>query len=56
MLRIGFKEVELRDKVKQAGGRWLTDEKLWQLSHQQTVALGLEERIVKLIEPNEIPF
>ena len=45
-LRIAFAEVDLRRRVKQAGGRWNSDERVWQLPHDRAVALGLTERIV----------
>jgi hypothetical protein len=45
-LRIAFAEVDLRRRVKQAGGRWNPDERVWQLPHDRAVALGLGGRIV----------
>jgi hypothetical protein len=45
-LRIAFAEIDLRRRVKQAGGRWNPDEQVWQLPHDRAVALGLGGRIV----------
>jgi hypothetical protein len=45
-LRIAFAEADLRRRVKQAGGRWNPDARVWQLPHDRAVALGLSQRIV----------
>jgi hypothetical protein len=45
-IRILFSEVELREQVKQLGGIWRPRQKLWELTHAQAKALGLEHRIV----------
>lgn len=44
-VRIAFEETDLRQKVKDAGGRWDKDRKLWRLPFTKAVALGLRERI-----------
>lgn len=46
-VRVGFHEKELRQRVKAAGGTWSADERLWRVSHDRAIALGLEARIVK---------
>ncbi len=46
-LRIGFAEVDLRERVKQAGGKWNPRQKVWELCYGQVVALHLEARIVR---------
>jgi len=46
-LRIGFAEVDLRERVKQAGGKWNPRQKVWELCYGQVVALHLEARIVE---------
>ena len=56
LLRIGFHETELRQKVKQAGGTWLKHEKLWRLPYSKVVDLGLEERVVELIDADGLGF
>ena len=39
-------EMEVREKVKKAGGIWRPRQKLWELSYAKIVALGLENRII----------
>ena len=45
-IRIDWQEERLREQVKQAGGHWRPDEKVWELSYEKAVELGLENRIV----------
>ena len=49
-LRVGFAEVDLRERVKQAGGKWNPRRKVWELRYDQVVALHMEDRIVKEYE------
>ena len=44
-IKIGYDESNLRVKVKKSGGQWNNDRKLWILSREKVVALGLRERI-----------
>ena len=44
-VRVGLKEVELQRKVKQAGGRWDPQQRLWGLPSDRAVELGLEARV-----------
>ena len=46
-VRVGFAEVEMRDRVKQAGGKWNRSRKVWDMRYDQVVALKLEARIVE---------
>jgi hypothetical protein len=46
-VRVGFAEVELREQVKQAGGKWNRRRKVWELRYERVVALKLEARIVE---------
>jgi hypothetical protein len=39
--------VEMREQVKQAGGKWDRSRKVWELRYEQVVALKLEARIVE---------
>ena len=48
-LRVAFADVAGRDRVKQAGGTWNPERRVWQLRHDRVVALGLNSRIV--VEP-----
>ncbi len=45
-LRVAFAEVAVRDRVKQAGGTWNPERRVWQLRYARVVALGLNSRIV----------
>ena len=45
-LRVAFAEVAVRDRVKQAGGTWNPDRRVWQLRYDRAAALGLHSRIV----------
>ena len=46
-VRVGFAEIEAREQVKQAGGKWNWSRKVWELRYTQVVALKLEPRIVE---------
>jgi hypothetical protein len=46
-LRVGLREIEIRNKVKTAGGIWLSERKLWELPFIKAMELGLKERIVE---------
>ena len=46
-VKVFFREDDLRERVKAAGGQWSKDEKLWRLPYQTVVSLGLEHRIAK---------
>ena len=48
-VRVGFAEVELRQRVKQAGGSWNPSRKAWALRYTHVVALKLQARIVEEI-------
>jgi len=45
-LRVAFAEVAVRQRVKQAGGTWTPERRVWQLRHDRALALGLGNRIV----------
>ena len=45
-LRVAFTDVAVRDRVKQAGGKWHPERRVWQLRYDRVVALGLNSRIV----------
>jgi len=46
-VRVGFAEVERREQVKQAVGKWNRSRKVWELRYEQVAALKLEARIVE---------
>ena len=45
-LRVAFAEVAVRERVKQAGGKWNPDRKVWEIRYDHAVALGMGARIV----------
>ena len=45
-IRIGYNEVELRNRVKSSGGKWEPLKKVWQLSYRKAKELDLLDRIV----------
>ncbi len=45
-LRIGYGELELREKAKAAGGYWDAEEKAWNVSYHWALRMGLEMRMV----------
>jgi hypothetical protein len=45
-LRVAFAEVAVRDRVKQAGGMWNPERRVWQLRYDRVAARGLNSRIV----------
>ena len=47
MVHVGFAEVELREQMKQAGGKWNRSRKVWELRYEHVVALKLAARIVE---------
>lgn len=44
-VQIDYSETELRQQVKQMGGWWHNDKKVWMLKYQRVCELGLEARI-----------
>ena len=46
-MRVPFGEVAVRERVRQAAGKWNRDRKLWELRDDQAAALELAGRIVQ---------
>jgi hypothetical protein len=46
-VRVDFAEVDLREQIKQAGGKWNRSRKVWELRYAHVVARKLEARIVE---------
>ena len=46
-VKVFFREAQLRARVRDAGGRWLKERKLWELPLTAAKALGLGDRIVE---------
>ncbi len=47
-LRVGYNELELRERVKASGGFWDVRRKAWRLEFRKAIELGLEDRILGL--------
>ena len=45
-LRVAFAEAAVRDRVKQAGGTWNPERRVWHLRYDRVIDLGLSRRIV----------
>lgn len=45
LVRVGVSELDLRNAVKSAGGRWQPERKLWQVTWAVALTMGLESRI-----------
>ena len=45
-VHVPFGKVTVRGQVKQAGGKWNPDRKVWEMRYDRAVALGLAARIV----------
>jgi hypothetical protein len=45
-VRIGYDELELRERVKAAGGNWNPDRQGWQVPYRTVLDLGLERRVI----------
>ena len=46
-VRVGYEEVGLRGQIKQAGGQWDPQAKLWRIPYHKAMAIGLQGRIVQ---------
>ncbi|MDQ3562671.1 MAG: hypothetical protein M3436_00510 [Pseudomonadota bacterium] len=53
LVNIHYREVELRDKAKMAGGQWQLQEKLWKLPYETVIKLGLDKRIIQFVMSNQ---
>lgn len=47
LVRIGWKETELRDAVKARGGIWVPDKKLWRMPTSAIRQLRIQNRVVQ---------
>ncbi len=58
MVRIDYGEVDLGVAVKNEGGRWNKEEKLWEIPYKSVKKLGLGDRIVrgKMIELGRVTW
>lgn len=44
-LRVALEEVKLQRLVKQAGGKWNREQRVWEIHYDQATRLGLQDRI-----------
>jgi len=44
-IQIDYKETYLRKLVKEAGGRWDGEKKLWEIPYKEVIQLGLKNRM-----------
>lgn len=47
LIEIKYRESGLRQRVKELGGQWNPEKKLWQLSYEAIQALGLQDRVIE---------
>jgi hypothetical protein len=45
-LQIDINETGIRQRIKQAGGKWNRSKKVWELPYSRIVELGLTDRII----------
>jgi len=45
-IKIDFDEKELRNKIKNAGGRWSNSTKTWKMQYKTACTFGLKSRII----------
>ena len=45
-VQVDYAEKHIRTIVKNAGGKWNSEDKVWSLSYRKAVEIGLEKRIV----------
>ena len=45
-LRVGWRELELRRRVKAAGGKWDPVARIWRMRRDRVAEIGMEDRIV----------
>ena len=46
-IRVAIDEIEVRRRVKSAGGKWDAARQVWELSYKKVKELGLVERVAK---------
>ena len=45
-VQVAFREADIQQKVRQAGGQWNPTRRVWEIRYDRAVALGLKDRIV----------
>ena len=54
LVKIGWDEAALRERLKMAGARWLPHRKPWKPQEPSTLRLGLEERVVTRLDSSGV--
>ena len=44
-VQVAFREADLQQKVRQAGGKWNPARRVWELRYDWAIALGLKDRL-----------
>ena len=45
-VKISYQDIEMRMKIKDAGGIWDSEKKYWKLDKHQVISLGLEKCVI----------
>lgn len=51
LVKIGYEETSLRERIKEAGGRWNAEKRGWMLKGTAVGRLALEDRVIAWLEP-----
>jgi hypothetical protein len=51
LVKIGYEETSLRERIKEAGGRWNAEKRGWIVNGSAVVRLALEDRVIAWLEP-----
>ncbi|MEN8171201.1 MAG: hypothetical protein ABFS08_13345 [Pseudomonadota bacterium] len=49
-VKINYDEVDLRQQVKAAGAKWLSEEKVWEMNYEIAKNMKLKKRIIKRLQ------
>lgn len=44
-VQVAFREADLQQKVRQAGGKWNPARRVWELRYDRAITLGLKDRL-----------
>lgn len=47
-IRVGYEEIDLREKIKAKGAKWNKLKKVWELSYKDVIGLDLTDRVVNI--------
>lgn len=52
-VRIEYHETELRTRVKQAGAKWDSEQRVWRMPYRVATQFGLQARVKRLKKPGD---